>query len=320
MEILEKKALLLQKLRTGFEAEADIPALVQEIKSWESEGISVVCELPRLLSELPVPPPLLFLRGEIPRKPTIAIVGTRKGDPQAISWTKETARELARQGNCVVSGLAYGIDKAAHEGALASGEHGATIAVLAGGLRTIYPRAHERLADRILDQGGALISIHEPSLPPLPHYFLERNQIISGLSFGTLVIQAASRSGSIATANAALDQGRELLTIPGSIFNPLFEGTNRLIKCGAHMILSLEDIFEALPQLSRANKEEVQREYSKDEEDILEIVRQEEGISLNQLIEKLKLPTSSVVSLVTDLELNNEITIDFRDRIYSIKS
>lgn len=320
MEILEKKALSLQKLRTGFEDGANIPLLAKEIMDWEDEGISVVCELPKLLSELPSPPPLLFLRGDIPNKPTIAIVGTRKGDPQAISWTKEAACELARQGNCIVSGLAYGIDKAAHEGALASGEAGATVAVLAGGLRSIYPRAHERLADQILDQGGALVSIHEPSFPALPHYFLERNQIISGLSFGTLVIQAASRSGSIATANAALDQGRELLTIPGSIFNPLFEGTNRLLKCGAHMILNLEDIFEALPQLSRAIKEEERREYSKDEEDILEIVRQEEGISLNQLIERMKLPTPSVVSLVTDLELNNEITIDFKDRIYPIKT
>lgn len=320
MEILEKKALLLQKLRTKFQEGADIISLTKEIQTWESEGITVASELPKLLAELQSPPPLLFMRGEIPDKATLAIVGTRKGDQQAISWTKEIACELALQGNCIVSGLAYGIDKAAHEGALASGEFGATIAVLAGGLRNIYPKVHERLAEQILDQGGALISIHEPSAPPLPHYFLERNQIISGLSYGTLVVQAASRSGSIATANAALDQGRELLTIPGSIFNPLYEGTNRLLKCGAHMILNLEDIFEALPQLSRVNKVKVIREYSKDEEDILEIVRQEEGISLNELIEKIKLPTSSIVSLVTDLELNNEITIDFRDRIYSIKT
>jgi DNA processing protein len=321
MEILQKKALLLQKLRTGIEHTADLEALSKEVRGWEEEGIAVQIELPPLLTQVQSPPPLLFVKGQIPNKPTLAIVGTRKADPQALAWTKEIACELARHGNCIVSGLAYGIDKAAHEGALMSGVSGATVAVLAGGLRNIYPRAHEKLAERIIEQGGALVSIHEPSSPPLPHYFLERNQIISGLSLGTLVVQAASRSGSIATANAALDQGRELLTIPGSIFNPLFEGTNRLLKCGAHIILNLDDIFEAVPSLSSSASTDKKRELSKDEEKILQIIKQDEGISLHALIERITdLPAPSVVSLVTDLELNKEITIDFRDRIYPIKT
>lgn len=303
-----------------------VEPLIEEINSWEKEGIKVLslgeADYPELLSTVQNPPPLIFFKGVIPKKPMLAIVGTRKADKQALAWTEKTSEEISASENCVVSGLAIGIDGAAHRGALKSKLQGNTVAVLAGGLRNIYPRVHDSLALNILDSGGALISIHEPSEPPLPRYFLERNQIIAGLSLGVLVVQAAERSGSIATANAALDHGRELLALPGSVFNHLSVGTNRLIKSGAHMVLSVEDIFEALPGLLKRkfNSDDPSEDLSVDEKALLSLLSQHDKIHLDDLIEKLSLPAPSVASLVSDLETQRVVVTDHQDFVFLIKA
>ncbi|HEX6462025.1 MAG TPA: DNA-processing protein DprA [Candidatus Saccharimonadales bacterium] len=184
--------------------------------------------------------------GALPEKrmPTVAIVGTRK--PTA--YGKETAyrlsNELAAQGIIIISGLALGIDGIAHQAALDAG--GTTLAVMGGGLNQIYPRRHQQLAEHIVKQGGALISEYPNSMPPLMHQFLERNRIISGLSDVVIIIEAAARSGTLATARWGLEQGKTIMAVPGNITSPLSAGCNQLIKAGAHTITSAKDVLDAL--------------------------------------------------------------------------
>ena len=330
MDITYRRAFALYSLRKkgrgSPRAEESHPSriepLVEEIAAWEEAGIKTISigesEYPALLSQTPKPPPLIFLRGTIPEKPMIGIVGTRKAEKQALAWTEHAAETLAHSENCIVSGLAHGIDGAAHRGALKSKLVGSTIAILAGGLKQIYPREHAGLASQIIDTGGSLISIHEPNEPPLPRYFLERNQIISGISLGVLVVQAAERSGSIATAHAALDQGRELLALPGAVFNQLNVGTNRLIKAGAHMVLEVNDIFDAVAGLTRLKPQEnISIDFSRDELVLLELLSIHDKIHLDDLIEKLQVPPASVASIVSDLEMKGAVVTDHQDFVFT---
>jgi DNA processing protein len=206
-------------------------------------------EYPSLLKEISDAPEMFYLIGELPDNPPVggpkvAIVGTRKAGMAGRRFAKELARKLTESGVIVVSGLAMGIDTAAHEGAVLAG--GKTIAVLANGLDKIYPAQNENLAKKILELGGALISEYEPSVPVMPHRFLERNRIVSGLSIATIVIEAPERSGSLVTARLAAEQGREVFVVPGSIDNPNYRGSHQLIRDGAVLVSSIEDIFEDL--------------------------------------------------------------------------
>lgn len=200
---------------------------------------------PPLLSEIQNPPETLFFLGAIPREnPCIAIVGTRKATSEGRSIARKLAATLAEHGFCVVSGLALGIDEAAHEGALSAG--GKSIAVLANGLDTIYPRQHEGLAREILAKEGAILSEYSAGTPALPHQFLERNRIISGISIATIVIEAPLRSGAIATARFAAEQGRDVFVYPGPSAHPNYRGSHMLIRNGARLTTSPEDILEDL--------------------------------------------------------------------------
>lgn len=206
-------------------------------------------DYPRLLSEIPSPPSPLFVRGfSAWNIPCIAIVGTRKASTEGKNIAKKLALDLVRNGFCIVSGLAFGIDAAAHEGALEG--NGKTIAVLANGLDVIYPRQHESLAQKILSSGGALVSEYPEHTPSLPHQFLERNRIISGLSIAVVVIEAPTRSGSIATAHHAAEQGREVFVIPGSSRDTNYFGSHQLIRNGARLVTSSHDILEDLGYVS----------------------------------------------------------------------
>lgn len=198
---------------------------------------------PPLLREIASPPLILFIEGNasILQEHQLAIVGTRQPTPTGLETAYQFASELAGQGFIITSGLARGIDGASHQGCLAV--EGKTVAVLGSGLTHIYPTCHQRLAQRIVEKGGALISEFFPDSPPKAEHFPRRNRIISGLSLGIIVIEAALRSGSLITARYAAEQGREVFAVPGSIRNPLSQGCHALLKQGAALIESSQDVL-----------------------------------------------------------------------------
>lgn len=210
---------------------------------------------PPALLHSPDAPPMLWLAGQIPTHwpQALAIVGSRNPTPQGLDNAREFARSLARAGWTIVSGLASGIDGAAHEGALEGAAHGqlATIAVMGTGMDQVYPRRHQALAERIL-QRGLLVTECPLGTPPLPRNFPRRNRIISALSRGTLVVEAALKSGSLITALCAAEQGREVFAIPGSIHSPLSRGCHALIKQGAKLVETAQDVLDEIAPGTRS--------------------------------------------------------------------
>lgn len=188
----------------------------------------------------------LFYIGTFPedRQPTVAIVGTRKPTVYGKEVAYRLSSELASRGIVIVSGLALGIDGIAHQAALDVG--GTTLAILAGGLDSIYPTRHVGLGRQIVVKGGALVSEYPAGMPPLPHQFLERNRIVSGLSDVVIIIEAASRSGTLATARHALDQGKTVMAVPGNITSPSSAGCNQLLKNGASVVTETKDVLHEL--------------------------------------------------------------------------
>jgi DNA processing protein len=200
---------------------------------------------PALLKGVPDAPAILFVKGRLPRddEPSIAVVGTRRATAYGRQAAEKIAGELARAGVVIVSGLARGIDAVAHNAALAAG--GRTLAVLGSGLDRIYPSEHKGLAQRVVGS-GALISEFPLGEPPDAPNFPRRNRIVAGLARGTLVVEADRESGALITVDFALEQGRDVYSVPGSIFSPVSRGTNTLIKEGAKPVMSAEDILEDL--------------------------------------------------------------------------
>jgi DNA processing protein len=205
-------------------------------------------QVPERLRQLSSPPKQLFHAGanlaELLQRPTVAIVGSRKVTPYGHQITRKLAHNLAEQGIVIVSGLALGVDAIAHQAALEAG--GLTIAVLPSPIEQIAPRSHVQLAQRILDGGGALISEYPDGTPPLRPYFVARNRLVAGLCDALLITEAALKSGSLHTARFALEQGKDVLAVPGNITNPIAEGTNNLIRAGAVPITSTEDVLSVL--------------------------------------------------------------------------
>ncbi len=191
-------------------------------------------------------PEKLYFIGQIPdsRRPTVAIVGSRKPTSYGKEVTYKLAFDLAKRGVIIVSGLAFGVDGIAHRATLDAG--GITLAVLGNSVDSIYPASHKGLADDIITAGGAIISEYEPPTEARSYQFLERNRIISGLSDAIIVTEAAARSGTLSTVMHALDQGREVFVVPGNITSPLSVGCNNLIKQGAHPITCAEDVLEII--------------------------------------------------------------------------
>jgi len=203
----------------------------------------------QIISGIANSPKTLYFIGTLPTERTrdvkvIAIVGTRKPSSYGKEVTFDLAYKLARKGVIIVSGLALGIDAIAHRAVLKAG--GTTIAVLAGGLDDIHPRSHRQLAQDIVASGGALISEYPPGMPTLPHQFLARNRIVSGLSDAVIVTEAASRSGTLSTVAHALEQNRDVFAVPGNITSPMSAGPNRLIQQGAHPMTSANDILQTV--------------------------------------------------------------------------
>ena len=206
-------------------------------------------QYPAILKQIADPPIVLFAKGALPRleQPALAIVGARHATADGLEHASDFASALARQGWCVISGLAQGIDAAAHRGALQAGlTGGGTIAVLGTGADVVYPRNHAELVRRILVEGGLIISEFPLGTPARPHHFPRRNRIVAGLSHGVLVVEAALKSGSLLTARLAIEMDREVFAIPGSIHSPLSRGPHALIQQGAKLVENVTDILNEL--------------------------------------------------------------------------
>lgn len=229
----------LCEARRTLSPEAEVMALRRHgIRALTSDDAAY----PSLLAEAADCPPVLYVRGELPEKDrlTLAMVGTRRPSAYGRQVASELVEGLVAAGVVTVSGLARGIDTAIHRETL--DHHGVTVAVLAGGLDAVYPGENLSLAQRILDR-GAIVSEHPPHTRLRREHFLRRNRIMSGISRGTIVVEAGERSGALATARNALDQNREVFAVPGSIFSPQSTGTNRLIQRGeAKLVLSAADV------------------------------------------------------------------------------
>ncbi|MGC3873764.1 DNA-processing protein DprA [Halomonas sp. GXIMD04776] len=201
---------------------------------------------PELLDELPDPPPVLWAKGDLTSlaSPGIAIVGTRRPTREGLGNTVRFATDLVGRGFCVVSGMALGVDGRAHHAALQAG--GPSIGVLGCGIDVIYPVRHGELFRRMLDQGGLLLSEHAPNVRANPAFFPRRNRIVTGLSLGVLVVEAAEKSGSLISARLAMEQNREVFTLPGSIHNPQARGCLALLRQGATLVTCVDDILAEL--------------------------------------------------------------------------
>ncbi|MCS6963160.1 DNA-processing protein DprA [Thermoflexus sp.] len=258
---------------------------------------------PLLLRRIPDPPPVLFVRGHLAEADrwALAIVGTRRPTAYGRQATEWFSGELARAGIPIVSGLARGIDAIAHEAALRAG--GRTIAVLPCGVDRVYPLEHARLAARILES-GALVSELPLGAPAEPGNFPARNRLISGLAVGVLVVEAGAASGALITASHAAEQGREVFAIPGSVFSPASQGTNRLIRDGATPVTSPQELLEALNWSTAAQQVEAQLQLPADpiEARLLEVLSREPQ-HIDDIARAAGLPVAQVSSALTMMEL-----------------
>ena len=243
-----RAAWLAPSLAELLERALRAPAAGQRLADAGALGIRALApgsaEFPAALASIPDPPLIVWARGPLPEGPALAMVGARRASTRALACARGFAAEIAKAGIAVISGLAYGIDAASHEGALDG--RGRTLAVLASGLDQVTPRGQTKLAQRILESGGAWLSEHPPGEGAHPHHFPERNRLISGLASATLIVEAREKSGSLWTARHALEQGRDVLVVPGPIDSELCRGTNRLLRDGATPILEPADAIEAV--------------------------------------------------------------------------
>lgn len=279
------------------EVEADLKWLAREdchLMCWHDD------DYPALLKEIPDPPPVLFIRGDrsLLGSLQIAMVGTRNPSPMALKTAQAFAKSFATFGLTVTSGLALGVDQAAHRGALEA--NGGTIAVAATGLDRVYPARHKALAEEIIKM-GAIVSEFPIGVEPKPGYFPRRNRIISGLSLGVLVVEAAIKSGTLVTAKHAMEQGREVFAIPGSIHNPLSKGCHHLIRQGAKLIETAEDVLEDLGNLSLVAMGNATKSIGNDGADTESL-----GEDYLVLLEKIAFDPTSVDVLVAETHFTAE--------------
>jgi DNA processing protein len=257
----------------------------------------------------------LFARGTLAEAPAVAIVGSRRATPYGRAAAGRLACDLAQAGVTIVSGLARGIDGAAHRAALDAG--GRTIAVLGCGVDIVYPREHRQLADAIVCR-GALVSEFAPGVPPLPHHFPRRNRLISGLAMGVVVVEGAQDSGALVTVDYALDQGREVFAVPGSIFSEKSRAPHRLLRQGAHVVEHAGDVLEALglpstpdaPAATRAGTEDradASPLHARELESAVLSVLDRGPCAFDDVVDASGLPAARVAALVTVLELRGLI-------------
>jgi DNA processing protein len=287
-----------------------------DLRWLESSGATLLAfgspGYPPMLARIRRAPAALYVLGDasVLADPQLAIVGSRKPTPAGLQNAHAFAEAFARVGLTVTSGLALGIDAASHEGALDGG--GPTVAVCGNGLDIVYPREHRALAARIRER-GALVSEFAPGIEPLPEHFPQRNRILSGLAHGTLVVEAGVHSGSLNTASHALEQGRDVFAIPGSIHNPVARGCHKLLRQGAKLVEDMQDVLVELkislqsplitqPATTRAAGRALDKEY----EMLLDAVGFEPA-SIDALVERTGLPSESIASMLLILELDGRV-------------
>ena len=263
-------------------------------------------DYPSQLLEIADPPPLLYLKGrrELLRKPGLAVVGSRNATPSGLQNAEAFARSLSEAGFTIISGMALGIDAAAHRGGLAA--KGSSIAVVGTGLDLVYPARNKALA-RDLAENGLIISEFALGTPALAQNFPRRNRIISGLSRGVLVVEAALASGSLITARQAGEQGREVFAIPGSIHSPFSKGCHQLIKQGAKLVEEANDILVELHWGTAAPTKTTRTESNDIESDPLLSAIGYDPVPVDVLLQRVKLPADQLISRLTELELDGVI-------------
>jgi len=259
---------------------------------------------PRLLLEIADPPPLLYLRGQtaLLEKNGLAIVGSRNASPQGLANAEGFARAFSDTGLTIISGLALGVDAAAHRGGLSGS--GSTIAVLGTGADSLYPASNRKLGEEIANR-GLLVSEFPVGTPPVAANFPRRNRLISGLARGCLVVEAAVSSGSLITARQAGEQGREVFAIPGSIHSPLSRGCHLLIKQGAKLVESAADVLEELGAVEPTNRGSIPKESGVDNELLLHMGY--DVCTLDALVSRSRLTVDAVSAMLLNLELEGKI-------------
>ena len=287
---------------------------------------------PPFLSELETPPPLLYIKGNpaLAAQKSVALVGSRNASALGQKFTRRLAGELARKGYCIVSGLARGIDTAAHMGALDV----ATIAVIAGGIDNYYPPQNRELQQKI-EQSGLVISESPPGLEPLARDFPRRNRIISGSTLGTVVVEANLRSGSLITARLANEQGRHVMAVPGHPLDPRAAGPNRLIRNGASLINGAEDVIEDLSPMSPLSLTTSPDQISlfetieeRNEMDFVEIEQSDRSrildalgphsVEIDELVRATELPSRIVQAILLELELAGKVRNDGAQKVHLV--
>jgi len=301
------------------------------MKRLERLGIIILCSTeenyPKLLKEIEGYPPLIYVRGEkenkgetgergIFHKKAIAVVGTRKVTGYGRQVTEMITEGLVLADLVIVSGLARGVDEIAHEVTIEN--NGLTIAVLGCGMDMIYPPEHKPLADKIVQSGGALISEFPLGMQAVPGNFPARNRIISGLSLGVVVTEAAEDSGSLITASDAAEQGREVFAVPGPITSSLSKGTSELIKKGAKLITSAEDVLEELG-IRRGEKKGDLRNMGDLGDEEIKIIKllENENLQIDEIARKLNLESARVGGLLSLMEIKG-IVRNFGEGIYGL--
>ncbi|MCG9651006.1 DNA-processing protein DprA [Vibrio brasiliensis] len=274
-------------------------------------------DYPSLLAQSAGSPPILFVKGNLASLslPQLAIVGSRSASLDGLTTARQFAQHLVSHQLAITSGLALGVDGYAHDGALQAG--GQTIAVLGCGLQTIYPARHRQLASRIIEAQGALVSEFHPLAKPKAAHFPRRNRIISGLSLGVLVVEAAEKSGSLITARYAVEQGREVFALPGSIHNVNARGCNLLIQQGACLVLTIDDIInevETLLRWSNSSKPQIQNELSseigcKEQLPFPQLLANvgSKAIPVDILANRTNIPVQEVMMQLLELELSGHV-------------
>ena len=276
------------------------------ILTWEDENY------PLYLREIFDPPRVLYCAGqvEVLNEPSVAIVGSRRHSPYGRVVAEKLAEDLAQRGLVVVSGLARGIDSAAHRGALRAGK---TVAVLGSGLENIYPKENRRLFKKITEQ-GAVISEFPLDSPPLGRHFPIRNRIISGLSLALVVVEATRRSGSLISARLALEYNREVMAVPGNVTSELSRGTNWLLKSGAKPVETWQDVVEELPSplkeqiLSNMKKKERKDiSLSPEENKIFGLLKPDSLTHIDEILEQTNYSVAEVLAIMLSLELKEAV-------------
>lgn len=296
----------------------EINKKIQQALLWQQQKQQHIITLrcgtyPQLLKEIPDPPLLLYVSGslEVLASPQIAMVGSRKASPGGRAMAKRLAGNLATAGYSVCSGLALGIDSESHHGALE--KQGLTVAVLGCGIDQIYPRSNLRLAQELAEK-GAIVSEFPLGTPPKPRHFPQRNRIISGLSQGVVIVEAALKSGSLITARYALEQGREVFAVPGSPHNPQAKGCHYLLKNGAKLVENAADIIEELGAFLEFEKMDLYqhkgktKRATKEAKNLLEYIDYE-TTSIDTLIRKTNFNAEQIGGLLIELEIQGLIIL-----------